>query len=362
MYRIICITTLTSTRLLLPYYVFTRHISSSLNSEQLVSNLLQRCIESSRLRHGAAIHGSFIKRYVPYSLFLHNHILNMYMKCGDLTSGLQLFDEMPQRNVVSWSAVVSGFVQHGCPQKALSLFKRMHLEGETAPNGFTFVSVLHACSLCESGDLKGVYQIFGLILRLGLEWNVFLMNAFLTALIRKGKMVEALEVFDKCLDKDVVTWNAMMGGYLQHCYLEVPGFWFRMISEGVKPDNFTFSSVLTGLAVGNCLEMGMQVHGLVVKSGYGVEICVGNSLVDMYIKNQRLVEGFRVFNEMPKRDVCCWTQMASACLQCGEPGKAVEVVEEMMKKGLKPNKSLELHLLSSVTSLIALILLQQQIR
>ncbi|XP_044466748.1 pentatricopeptide repeat-containing protein At2g13600-like [Mangifera indica] len=330
---------LTSTRLI-PYYIFTRHITSSLNSEQLCSNLLQKCIESSSLLHGAAIHGNFIKCTIPCSLFLHNHILNMYMKCGDLTSGLQLFDEMPHRNVVSWSAVISGFVQHGFPQKALSTFKRMLLEGETAPNGFTFVSVLHACSLCESesGGLGGAYQIFGLILRLGLDWNVFLMNAFLTALIRKGKMVEASQVFDNCLNKDIVTWNAMMGGYLQHCYSEVPGFWLRMISEGVKPDNFTFSSVLTSLAVGKCLEMGMQVHGLIVKSGYGVEICVGNSLADMYIKNQRLAEGYRIFNEMPKRDVCSWTQMASGCLQCGEPGKAVEVVEEMMKIGVKPNK------------------------
>lgn len=68
----------------------------------------------------------------------------MYAKCGDLVSGLQLFDEMPERNVVSWTAVIVGFVQHGSPLEALSLFSRMHKSG-TKPEEFTFASVLHAC-------------------------------------------------------------------------------------------------------------------------------------------------------------------------------------------------------------------------
>jgi pentatricopeptide repeat protein len=89
-----------------------------------------------------------------------------------------------------------------------------------------------------------------------------------------------------------------------------------MIGEGVEPDNFSFASVLTGLAPLSDLELGLQVHSQLVKCGYGVEICVGNSLAD----------------------VCSWTQMAAGCLQCGEPSKALEVIAEMKKIGVKPNK------------------------
>ncbi|XP_038894953.1 pentatricopeptide repeat-containing protein At2g13600-like isoform X4 [Benincasa hispida] len=108
--------------------------------------------------------------------------------------------------------------------------------------------------------------------------------------------------------------------------------------EGVKPDNFTFASVFTGLAALSEFRLGLQVHGQLVKCGYGSDICVGNSLCDMYIKNQKLLDGFKAFDEMPSSDVCSWTQMAAGCLQCGEPMKALEIIYEMKNVGLSLNK------------------------
>lgn len=83
--------------------------------EETYSHLLRTCGQTSNLPHGRAIHAKLIKGSLPFSPFLQNHLLNMYAKCGDLSNGLQLFDEMPHKNVVSWSAVITGFVQHGCP-------------------------------------------------------------------------------------------------------------------------------------------------------------------------------------------------------------------------------------------------------
>ncbi|KAI4313601.1 hypothetical protein L6164_026565 [Bauhinia variegata] len=304
--------------------------------DELYSNLLRGYGKTSDLLSGRAIHAKLIKGSLPVSLFLQNHLLNMYVKSGDLSGGLKVFEEMPEKNVVSWSAVIAGFVQNGCAEGALTLFSRMQCEGTTQPNEFTLVSALQACSLSENVTLA--HQIYAFIVRLGFESNIFLVNAFLTALVRHGKLAEALEVFENCPDKDIVTWNTMMGGYLQFSYEDIPGFWCWMNHEGIKPDNFTFSSVLTGLAALCQLKMGVQVHALLVKSGYGDEICVGNSLADMYIKNQKLVEGFRAFDEMPQKDVCSWSQMAAGCLLCGEPRKALVVIERMKKMGVKPNK------------------------
>ncbi|XP_035546494.1 putative pentatricopeptide repeat-containing protein At3g15130 isoform X1 [Juglans regia] len=304
--------------------------------EEIYSTLLRRYAEKSDSYHGRGIHAKFVKGSLPFSLFLRNHLLNMYVKCGDLVNGLLLFEEMPEKNVVSWSAVIAGLVQHGCPNEALSLFCRMHRDGTTKPNEFTLVSTLHACSLVE--NLTQAYQLYSFIVRLGFESNIFLLNAFLTALIRHGELAGALEVFENYRTKDIVSWNAMMAGFLQFSFADVPKFWYRMICEGVKPDSFTFSSVLTGLAALSDFKLGLQVHAQLVRYGYGVEICVGNSLADMYIKNQKLVEGFKAFDEMPVRDVCSWTQMAAGCLQCGEPSKALEIVAEMKKMGVKPNK------------------------
>ncbi|KAF5205082.1 Pentatricopeptide repeat-containing protein [Thalictrum thalictroides] len=152
--------------------------------------------------------------------------LNMYAKCGDTIRALQLFDEMPLRNVVSWSSIIAGFVQFGSANEALAMFLSMRRDGVN-PNEFTFVSVLHACSLVE-GSMIQVYQVYGLIVQLGFESNVFLTNAFLTALIRHGKLTEAVELFEKCPVRDIVSWNAMIAGYLQYSYTDVPHIWCKM--------------------------------------------------------------------------------------------------------------------------------------
>ncbi|XP_022732381.1 pentatricopeptide repeat-containing protein At2g13600-like [Durio zibethinus] len=315
--------------------IATFHTHFSTLEENLCSKFLTSCAQTSNLLDGKAIHAKFIKGSIPHSLYLQNHILNMYMKCGDLFNGHKLFDEMPQRNVVSWSAMVSGFTQHGFFNQALSLFVYMLKDGTSKPNEFTFVGVLQACSLHE--NLALAYQVYAVVLRLGFGSNVFLVNAFLTALMRHGKREEALEVFEKCLNKDIVTWNVMLNGYLESSCLGLPKFWVQM-NNGVKPDCFSFASVLTGLASFGDLNMGLQVHGQLVKSGHGSEICVGNSLVDMYLKNQRLFDGLKAFNEMGEKDVCSWTQMAAGWLEYGEPAKALEVIGEMRMMSVKPNK------------------------
>ncbi|KAK7308218.1 hypothetical protein VNO77_41818 [Canavalia gladiata] len=314
----------------------SKNVHTVATREEMYSNMLQGYAKDSNLFGGRAIHARLIIGSIPLTLFLQNHLLNMYVKIGDLPSGLKMFDEMPQRNVVSWSAVMAGCVQNDYASEALSLFNRMHHEGLTKPNEFTFVSALQACSLTENVTLA--YQIYSLVVRSGLVSNIFLLNAFLTALVRHGKLAEALQVFETSPGKDIVSWNTMIGGYLQFSCEKIPEFWCCMNRKGMKPDNFTFASVLTGLAALSYLQMGTQVHAHLVKSGYGDDICVGNSLADMYIKNRKLAEGFRAFDEMPNKDVCSWSQMAAGCLHCGEPRKALAVTAQMKKMGVNPNK------------------------
>ena len=228
------------------------------------------------------------------------------------------------------------------------LFSQMHAAGVNI-NEFTLVSALHACSLYDNDSdnnegyyysyyLSRLYQVYAFVVRLGFEWNVFLINVFMTALIKSRKLAEALEVFEACRGKDVVSWNAVMAGLVQFCCGEVPGFWRRMCCEGVKPDNFAFSGVLSGLAALGDGGMGVQVHGQLVKCGHGGEVCIGNSLVDMYLKCGSLENGIKAFEEMVERDVCTWNQMAAGCLNCGKPGRALELIEEMRRSGVRMNK------------------------
>lgn len=111
-----------------------------------------------------------------------------------------------------------------------------------------------------------------------------------------------------------------------------------MIREGVGPDGFSFSTVLSGLAASEHLASGLQVHAQLVKSVCGAtDVCVGNSLVEMYMKNKALESGTKAFVEMPRRDVVSWTEMAAGCLHCGEPARAIGVLGRMMLDGIVPN-------------------------
>ncbi|KAH6815869.1 hypothetical protein C2S53_005584 [Perilla frutescens var. hirtella] len=303
------------------------------------ASILRECVETSNLRKTRTIHAQLIKtsKFESDSLFIHNHLINSYVKCGDIANGHQLFEEMPEKNVVSWTVLIAGFVQKGFPTETVSLFSDMH-RSSILPNEYTFVSVLQACSFAESLDLICAFQVFALINKFGFGNNVYLVNAFLTTLIRHGKLNEAIQLFEGCLHRDIVSWNAIFDGFLKFGCNHTPHFWRRMIVEGIKPDEFTFATVLTGLAELSNLETGLQVHALLIKSGHGSERCVGNALVDMYLKSRRLNDGFATFEEIPSKDVCSWTQMAAGCLNCGEAMEALRMIGEMRRAGIKPNK------------------------
>ncbi|KAJ6837343.1 pentatricopeptide repeat-containing protein-like [Iris pallida] len=317
--------------------------------EQIVEHFahqLQLCSSDGlrALGRTAAIHSHLSKTpLLNSSLFLRNHLLTSYFSTSpDPSLPLQLLDEMPHRNVVSWSSSISGLVRLREPSLALSLFSDM-LRSPARPNEFTLVSALHAASLLSSADHGPTghcasQAVYGLVLRLGFDSNVFLTNAYLTGLVRSRRFGEAVELFEKCGNRDVVSWNSMMAGYLEFDCSMVWTVWCRMNRGGVAPDEFSFSSVLTGLATASTSISGVQVHAQAVKYGYGDDLCVGNSLVDMYLKNRDLVAGFRAFREMPKRDVVSWTQMAAGCLDCGQSSQALEIIHRMKLAGIMPNR------------------------
>lgn len=183
-------------------------------------------------------HAALVKSGMLSSIFLHNHLLNMYCKNGGHNAALQLFVEMPCRNVASRSCHIGGLVQRGRLEMALAVFQAMRRDGgcDVLPNEFT-LSVINACSL--SDDASGTYQVFVLFVKLGFESNVFLMNAFITAFIRHGKVADAVVFFWNCPVRDTVLWNAVIAGYLQFSYSKVWSFWCRMVYAGVRPDHFT---------------------------------------------------------------------------------------------------------------------------
>uniref|UniRef100_A0A0A9A724 Pentatricopeptide repeat-containing protein n=1 Tax=Arundo donax TaxID=35708 RepID=A0A0A9A724_ARUDO len=163
------------------------------------------------------------------------------------------------------------------------------------------------------------------------------MNAFLAAMVRHGQLADALQLFDSSCDRDIVSWNTLLAGFARHWCVQGWILWRRMVREVVGADGFSFSTVLSGFAASASLASGLQVHAQLVKSGFGDDVYVGNSLVEMYMKNKCLADGTRAFTEVRRRDVVSWTEMAAGYLHCGEPAKAIGVLSDMMLDGVMPN-------------------------
>lgn len=298
--------------------------------------LLQHSAATADPRLAAALHAALLKPGLLAShVFLHNHLLIAYFKCRLHRRGLRVLDEMPGRNAVSWSAAIAGLTQGGRPRDALALFCRMRLAG-CPPNEFALASALNASSLAPAGTWCA-RQLYALSVRLGFDSSVFLMNAFLAAMARHGQLEDAVRLFDSASARDTVSWNTLLAGFARHWSVQGWVLWRRMAREAVGADGFSFSTVLSGLAASVSLASGLQVHAQLVKSGFGDDVYVGNSLVEMYMKNKCLADGTMAFAEIRCKDVVSWTGMAAGCLHCGEPAKAIGILSQMMLDGVMPN-------------------------
>eukprot|EP01018_Ginkgo_biloba_P011648 Gb_05123 [translate_table: standard] len=314
----------------------SKELYDSLDSNTYAS-LLQGCAKKKVLAEGKRIHAHMIKTKIQFDMFVQNHLVNMYAKCGNLVYARQVFDKMPERNVFTWTSIISGYDQHGHIEEVLRFFHKMH-QTRVQPNHFTFVSALSACASLAS--LEEGKQFHLQTIRSGFESHVFVANALVTMYVKSGSVEDARKVFDKISERDVVSWNAMIAGYAEHGHGEKTlKLVCQMKLEGMKPDHFTYATVLTGCSVLAAVEEGKQVHTQIIKTGFDSDVCVGNTLAGMYSKcDSSVVDGFKVFDKMRERNVISWTEMIAGCVQHGQGEEALQLFEQMRLAGVMPNK------------------------
>jgi pentatricopeptide repeat protein len=272
------------------------------------------------------------------SLFLANNLVTMYVKCGKLIDARLVFDKMPKRDEVSWSAMISGYAENGFAEEALAFFFRMRAVG-MKPNHFIFVGVLQACTCL--GDLKLGRQVHAWIVKKGFGENVYLRSALVHHYANCASINDARKVFDEMPDRDVVLWTAMIAGYAGQGHArESLDLFNQMRLVGVEPSDFTFPRVLRACTCMGGIKHGEGVHAYASKIGVKSDAFVGSALVDMYGKCGSLVDARRVFNEIPERDAVMWNGMISGCLQWGCDKQALMLLNQMKSAGLKPDEFL----------------------
>lgn len=245
--------------------------------------------------------------------FSWSTLINGYVKNKMLREARSVLDMMNENDVVCWTAMIKGYVQWEDFLEALELFVLM-LNSGPRPNHFTFSSVLDACAGCSSLLIGN--QVHSCILKFGIVLDVILSTSLLEMYAKCGDIEVAYYIFQSMSEKNLVSWNSIIGGYARHGLAERALEEFeRMVKESINPDGITFINVLSACGHGGMVEEGERIFNS-MNSKYGVkpEIQHFACMVDLYGKAGQLKKAEEFVRGMPfEPDVVVWGALLGAC-------------------------------------------------
>eukprot|EP00252_Welwitschia_mirabilis_P011357 TRINITY_DN2552_c0_g1_i2.p1 TRINITY_DN2552_c0_g1~~TRINITY_DN2552_c0_g1_i2.p1 ORF type:complete len:845 (-),score=122.30 TRINITY_DN2552_c0_g1_i2:110-2644(-) len=299
------------------------------------AQILKSCVKSRSLRRGKAIHASILKEGMDWDIYLHNSLISMYIKLQKNMEGAEkLFGELAERDVATWTAMISGYAKCGMLEKAFQIFVKMQEEG-IQPNQFTFTTMLRASRIDQ------VRQIHGSVLKTEFKHIVTVGNVLIDAYASCEKIEFARQVFDEMICRSSVSWNTLIAGYAG-CGLgtEATNTFVGMRESGFQSDEFSFSSALTGVSQLGSLRGGQQIHALIIRSGFESNLVVCNSLVSMYGTCGCVESASKVFSNMSYRDSISWTNMLTAYSRNGDVDSAFHLFKQLHEPDLRLCNSL----------------------
>ncbi|KAK8923986.1 Pentatricopeptide repeat-containing protein [Platanthera zijinensis] len=283
---------------------------------------------------GLQLHSFSLKSGLLSDPFVSSAAINMYHKTGLISHARVLFDEMPQRNIVAWNAVMTNAVLDGRLDTAMEAFISLRSSAEV-PNEVTLCASLNACAGAECLWLGS--QLHSFIVRFGFVANVSVGNALIDFYGKCESVEEARRVFDAMLNKNDVSWCSVIVACAQNADEEEA---FRLYlaarKEGFVPTDFMISSILTTSSGLSGVNLGRSLHAVAVRSCLDSNIFVGSALLDMYGKCGSIEEAEQVFESIPERNFVTWNAMISGYAVQGNASNALKVFDDMTSRSEVP--------------------------
>ncbi|XP_059305684.1 pentatricopeptide repeat-containing protein At2g37320 [Lycium ferocissimum] len=230
-------------------------------------------------------------------------------------------------------------------EDSISLLFRLHTEGSKI--GVSLVS--NAMSLCASRkDFSIGIQVHCLVIVNGFLSNVYVGSSLISLYSSFGEVVDAYQVFDEMSVRNVVSWSAMLNGFAQENELDMCLKLYKgMKGLGLKPNEFTFSSLLSACMGNGCFGHGRSIHCQIICTGFDSYLHVLNAVLSMYCKCGEVKDALRVFENAKSKDLVSWNSMICGYGQQGHAIQAIELFEEMKKQKVRPDSITFLGVLSS---------------
>ncbi|KAM3289094.1 hypothetical protein P3S67_017381 [Capsicum chacoense] len=297
--------------------------------------VIKLCTDYTEVKKGLEVHGMLMKLGFDYDVFVNNTLLLFYGSFGDLAGARTVFNEMPKRDLVSWNSAIRVFSDSKCYFEAIGVIKEMFLWSEFKPNVVSVVSVLPVCAVLEDEIMVSEIHCYGI--KVGLDCQVSAGNAFVDAYGKCLNVESSRRVFDEMVERNVVSWNAMIGTFAHNGFNNHALESFRfMIDEGWRVNSTTISSLLPVLVELVKFSKGREVHGFCLRTGLDCDVFVANALIDMHAKSERSAEASAVFYNLGSRNVVSWNTMVANFAQNRLELEAIGLVREMQSSGETP--------------------------
>lgn len=301
--------------------------------------ILKSCASLSLLPTGQQVHAHVLRTGCDSDTFVRTSLISFYGKSSLIDSARQLFDESPQpiqqRPTVCFNALIAGYTMGSRVSDAIALFNTLRLVG-VSYDAVTILGLLPVCG-APSHVTFGM-SLHGCNFRFGLVNDVAVGNCLLTMYIRCGLVDFAHRLFYEMPEKGLITWNAMISGYAQNGFTaHVLGLYHEMKTSGVCPDAVTLLGVLSSCAYLGARSVGSEVEKQVEMLGYGSNVFLKNALINMHARCGNLKRARAIFDETPDKRLVSWTAIINGYGLHGQGEIAVELFDEMIRRGIRPD-------------------------
>ncbi|MCL7043434.1 hypothetical protein MKW94_010923 [Papaver nudicaule] len=308
-------------------------------NETTFSVIIGVCSELRRIDIGMSLHCLVLKKGFLRQLFVSSGLIRMYSKCDCVGKARSVFDDLVDKDAVTWNSMISAYSQKGLYGEALDVLLLMLKNGadwKLLVNNFTFASIFKACA--GLGWLRIGKCVHSCVIQLSVDSDSFVSASMIDMYCKCGSLDTARRVFKRMEKRDLVAWNGMITGYaLNNFGEEAIELFYQLQLEGFVPNGTTYCYILKASTCMLDSSAGRYFHAKVLKFGFLSDVFVGTALVDMYSKYFDMVGAEGAFQEITERNLVSFNALITGYSLTGKYGDALGTYMNLLVQNLRPD-------------------------
>ncbi|AEE84655.1 Pentatricopeptide repeat [Arabidopsis suecica] len=336
------------------------HNSGIPPSSHAVTSVLRACGKMENMVDGKPIHAQALKNGLCGCVYVQTGLVGLYSRLGYIELAKKAFDDIAEKNTVSWNSLLHGYLESGELDEARRVFDKIPEKDAVSWN-------LIISSYAKKGDMGNACSLFSAMpLKSPASWNILI-----GGYVNCREMKLARTYFDAMPQKNGVSWITMISGYTKLGDVQSAEELFRLMSKKdklvydamiacytqngkpkdalklfaqmlernsyIQPDEITLSSVVSANSQLGNTSFGTWVESYITEHGIKIDDLLSTSLIDLYMKGGDFAKAFKMFSNLNKKDTVSYSAMIMGCGINGMATEANSLFTAMIEKKIPPN-------------------------